>query len=298
MKIAKISEDIIVSRLEKERWLHHGFKLKQLSAWKNVYFDAGQTKEADLVGVDYTNNVYAFEVKKEVNDIGAAFDQVCAYCYGANFVYAILEEKSGSKRSVEKFKKTGIGLLTYEIRKGKISKPTTKLVSVDHKGRFLGKTRSALPEVVDDPRCYIFPLESPNKIRRILHPSPKTRLVEYGYNAKRHLPSGSIVAFCSQNSIIGQGTVVRSRRTSKEQGIKESRVVFLWADSTFEYPHHVPLDEIKSQISSLQRHSGRALTMTVRRYPRMSFNECQLVVQKALENADRKSKTERHATVN
>lgn len=97
-----------------------------------MYVDSGLSKQADLVGVDYNNRVYAFEVKKEGNDAGVAFDQVSAYCRGANFVYCVLDEKSVSKPSVEKLKKTGIGLLTYEIQQGKLLKPTVKIDSIDH----------------------------------------------------------------------------------------------------------------------------------------------------------------------
>ena len=284
--MVKIGEERIVTKLQTERWLHDIFKLKRLSSWRNVYTDSGLTKEADLVGVDYDNSVYAFEVKKEGRDVGSAFDQTAAYCYGANFVYCILEERSVSKASVEKIQKTGIGLLTYEIQKGKILKPTVKIYSMDHKGPFLEKTRSALPEERGRPVCYIFPLDKPEKVKRILHPNPKTKLIYYGYNAKRLPPKGSIIVFYSQTSFVGQGTVIKSRNTKSKDGIKESRVAILWAKSVYEYPTHVPLSDIKDQISTLQGYEGKPLIMKIRRYPRISFNECQMIVQKALERIE------------
>lgn len=116
-----MSEAGIVSDLFESAWLRETFRLTRLKqqqaiAWLPQLGGTSTSKTADLVGVNKDDKVFAFEVKAPGNDIGSAFDQVCGYCKGANFVYCILFEGSVSETSLGKFRKTGMGLITYSLR--------------------------------------------------------------------------------------------------------------------------------------------------------------------------------------
>lgn len=187
--MASLNEEKIVRKLKDERWLYNILKLKQLDSWRDVYINSEDSRKADLVGVGRDGKIYAFEVKSGGSNVGSAYDQVCDYCMGANFVYCVLSEESVSNPSKEKLKKTGIGLLLYAIRKGQLMKPWLEIDSEDHKGPFSKNTRDALSEEFDQPKCYIFPVDDVDWIEKnVFQLAKKTKFVDYGYSAKK-LPS-------------------------------------------------------------------------------------------------------------
>ena len=285
-----LSEEDIVRRLKDERWLYNLLKLKQLDLWQDVYVNSEDSRKADLVGMDKSGKIYAFEVKSEGSNIGSAFDQVCDYCMGANFVYCVLSKEYVSIPSKEKLKKTGIGLLLYKTRKDTLQKPHLEIASVDHNGPFIKNTRTAMSGIIGDPRCYIFPARSTDWTEKnIFKAAKKSKFVEYDYNAKRLPSKGSIIVFYDKKQFIGQGTVFKSRHATKEDKTSYSYIASLWAETVYKYPKPVSLDEIKDQISVLHGHSGRSLTQVIRRYPTISFTECQRIMQKALEFNGKKS---------
>jgi len=279
-----LSEEDIVRRLKNERWLYNLLKLKQLDLWQDVYVNPEDSRKADLLGIDSSGKIYAFEVKSEGSNVGAAFDQVCDYCMGANFVYCVLSKESVSAPSKEKLKRTGIGLLLYETKKGMLQKPHREIASVDHDGPFTKNTRTAISGIIGDPRCYIFPARSTNWTKKnIFRAAKKSKFVDYDYDAKRLPTKGSIIVFYDKKQFIGQGTVFESRNATKEDKTSYSYIASLWAETVCEYPKPVSLDAIKDQISVLHRHSGRSLIQVIRNYPTISFMECQRIMQKALE---------------
>ena len=137
----------IISDLLERAWLRDAFKLIQLKkeraiAWLPELGGTSTSKKADLVGVNKDNKVFAFEVKPPRNgDIGSAFDQICGYCRGTNFVYCILFEGSVSETSLEKFRKTGMGLITYRLRNdNRLNSLKLVLDSEDQKGEHIQMT--------------------------------------------------------------------------------------------------------------------------------------------------------------
>jgi len=141
-----LSEADIISDLLKSAWLRDTFKLIRLKieqpiAWLPELGGTSTSKTADLVGVNKDNKIFAFEVKAPGCDIGLAFDQICGYCRGANFVYCILFEGSVSETSLEKFRKTGMGLITYSLRNdNRLNLLKLVLDSEDQKGENIQMT--------------------------------------------------------------------------------------------------------------------------------------------------------------
>ena len=140
-----LSEDDIVEQLREGRWLRDLFGLVELEsrqyvAWLPEKGGMLTSKQADLVGVNVGGKVFSFEVKGPGHDIGSAFDQVCAYCRGSNFVYCVLYEDSVSETSLEKFRKTGIGLITYSLKGNRIDAVNLMLVSEEQGGKHVDLT--------------------------------------------------------------------------------------------------------------------------------------------------------------
>jgi hypothetical protein len=198
--MVKPLEDPVVARLKDERWLKTELKLKRLEPYQNVYYSPSDSREADLVGMDYNNKVYAFEVKRKGRKIGDAFDQASAYSQGANFVYCVLEEKSVNEESVKTLKKTGIGLIVYHLEKGSPTEIRTVIESKDHRGPFVERTRKSMTKKVPTPGCYVFPSAYsewlPKLWRNSAHASEK-KVIYWGYRAKVLPPRGSIIIFSS-----------------------------------------------------------------------------------------------------
>ena len=279
-----LSEEKIVRRLQEERWLYNILKLKQLYPWQDVHTNSEDSRKADLVGIDRNDKIYAFEVKGEGSNVGSAFDQACDYSLGANYVYCILSEESVSNSSKEKLKKTGIGLLLYETKKGLLAKPRLEIESEDHQGPFSKNTRNALSEELDQPKCYIFPaVHTDWTERNVFQLAEKSKFIKYDYRAKKLPPKGSIIVFYREKHFVGQGTVFESRRAEKRDKTKYPYLAILWAKSVYKYPEEVSLDDIKDHISVLKGYSGRSLIQVIRNYPIISANECQKIVQNALE---------------
>ncbi len=282
-----ISEEEIVKKFTDERWLKTTFKLKQVELWQDVFFDANNRRIADIVGIGYDNNVYAFEVKKEGFDIGAAFDQVCAYTKGANFVYCVLHESSVSPASKAMLAKTNIGLIVFNLEKGVI-KAEKLLDSVDHKGQYVQKTRDGLVEKQESPECFIFPSKNKNwlpKLWKKAGMASNSDVIKWGYDAKRLPPKGSIIIFSSGGELLGQGIVANSRQTTEEERKQGSHkmMMTLWTKSILEYPQPVGISEVKEHISSIRNKDLRGANLAIRYLP-ISFSEGQKIVQKALEH--------------
>jgi hypothetical protein len=282
--LTALSEEKIVRRLQEERWLNNLLRLKQLYLWQDVYTNSEDSRKADLVGIDRNDKVYAFEVKGEGSNVGSAFDQACDYCLGANYVYCILSGESVSNSSKEKLKKTGIGLLLYETKKGLLMKPRLEIESEDHQGVFSKNTKNALSEEPDQPHCYIFPAVHTSWIERnVFQLAEKSKFIKYDYQAKKLPPKGSIVVFYREKHFVGQGTVYESRRAEKGDKTKYPYLTILWAKSVHKYPKEASLDDIKDHVSVLKGYSGRSLIQVIRNYPIISASECQRIAQKALE---------------
>ena len=140
-----LNEDDIVRQLKEGKWLRNMFGLVELEVRQSVAWfpEKGGTftsKQADLVGVNAGGKVFSFEVKGPGHGIGSAFDQVCAYCRGSNFVYCILHEGSVSETSLEKFRRTGMGLITYGLKGDRVDSIKLILVSEDQRGKHVGLT--------------------------------------------------------------------------------------------------------------------------------------------------------------
>ncbi len=84
---------------------------------------------------------------------------------------------------------------------------------------------------------------------------------------------------------MGQGTVFESRKAEERDKTEYPYLARLWAESVYKYPKKVSLDDLKDHISVLKGYSGRSLIQVLKNYPIISANECQQIVQKALEIA-------------
>nr|MDO8100091.1 hypothetical protein [Candidatus Njordarchaeota archaeon] len=287
--MVKPSEDQVVQMLEEERWLRREFSLKRLESYQNVYRGSGSDdyREADLVGIDYDNNVYAFEVKTKGLDIGSAFDQVSAYSQGANFVYCVLEEKSVSEESKKTLKKTGIGLIVYQLEKGSPTEIKRIIESIDHKGSFVERTRNSMTEEVATPKCYVFPSADPQWLPKKWRENDLAsgkKPVKWYYDAKLLPPTGSIIIFSSKGYFVGQGTVIESRNTAaddRKEGYKWSRLLVFWGKSFLKYPRKVPIAEVKDSIHAIRNKDLRMANYQIK-YKPISSLEAQKIVSKAL----------------
>ncbi len=285
--MVKPSEKQIVTKLRDERWLKSAFKLKRLESYQNVYRGENDSREADLVGIDYNGNVYAFEVKKEKGDIGSAFDQASAYCQGANFVYCVLEEKSVSSTSMKTLKKTGIGLILFQLEKGSPTEIKIVIGSRDHRGQFVERTLDAMTEKIATPECFVFPSSYPEWLPKLWRDSARAsekKLTYWGYDAKVLPPSGSIIIFSSGGAFVGQGIAVESRNTTADErrkGDKHLRRLVLWRKSILKYPRKVPIGEVKDGIEAIRNRDLRGANLAIK-YRAISLSEGQKVVSKAL----------------
>lgn len=289
-QLVNLSEEQIVTRLRDERWLKSEFKLKRLESYQNVYHSNNDSREADLVGIDYSNNVYAFEVKKEKRDIGTGFDQVSAYCQGADFVYCVLEEKSVSRPSMEMLRKTGIGLILYRLEKGNLTEIRREIESRNHIGRFAKRTKDSMTEKVATPECFVFPTSKDRGyeyLRSLWKNSARAsedKLADWYYDGTVLPPSGSIIIFSSGGAFVGQGIAIESRSTTaddRRKGCRWKRLLILWRKSILKYPRKVPIAEVKDGIGIIRNRDLKRANLVLK-YRAISLSEGQKIVSKAL----------------
>ena len=227
-------------------------EIKRCCGTELVYFDDRDCCEADLLGKDKNNKLYAFQVKKGGNfKVDNLILKVIKYKNGANYSYAILEKDKYPEYLNNLLKNNGIGLITYKVTSKELKNIKIKLKSEESSPRYVFKTRKMFEslDTTTYPTVYIFP-NSKDKFPKFSNlknyiDNDLRRGEGYHHTQVRDTPPGSIILFAydKEMEIIGEG-VVKSTTTEKvPKGYRKT--YFFDQDLLRVYNKKIPIDDLK-----------------------------------------------------
>jgi len=240
-------QELIKSEIKKK------FKLTEIEICcgkELIYFDDRNCCEADLLGKDKNNKLYAFQVKVgKISDENGLILKLVKYENGANYSYAILEKDKYREYLDNLLKNNGIGLITYKVTNKELKNIKIKLKSKESSPRYVSKTRKMF-ESLDTtayPTVYIFP-NSEDEFSKF---SDLKNYIEddlrrgegYNHTQIRETSPGSIILFAYNKKIVGEG-VVKSATTEKVPK-DYKKTYFFDKDLLRVYNKKIPIDDLK-----------------------------------------------------
>lgn len=236
MSILKLEEEEIYTPLK--NWIEVEFSDQVKTSKKITFCEITQDKRffksenksglrPDITAVDSQGKLIIFECKS--SDEAPDIQQLFEYASGANYVYAVVDERLPNLNQFkEMFCNYGMGLITYGVYESGKWIFSVCCISKDFQGRFAkANAKSITKDFVEKPKIVVFPHSKkyfPTKealIERIkkLQSGEDTYGV-YGYKTPRLLQPGSIVLFVYGNEILGQTVVKTCRKPKLEEKAK------------------------------------------------------------------------------